>query len=115
MIEETVIPEKFKSFLGEYKAVLFDSHCGEPIMWGYPIIAHLGEDLWKEISNYGGLEYGRSNDSGQWYLVTKYLTHKDAVEKYGSVTNLELGPRGGFRTITFGQKTFCQKRLREQE
>ena len=108
------IPEKFKSYLGEFGPQLFDSGCGEPVAWGYPIIKHLGEPLWAELGQHGRLEYGSPGKlNGTWVLVTKTLTREEAISKYGPVTNEERGPRGGFRSVTFGTKIFFSRYLRD--
>lgn len=105
------LPREFSTYVGSFGPVLFDSYCGEPVMWGFPIIKHLGEVLWSEISKYGRLVCNHGYPP-EWYLVTKTLDHKSAVRIYGEVTNLELGPRGGFRNITFGDKKFMSKELK---
>lgn len=103
----TMIPIELKKYLGEYRAVLFDSLSGEPVSWGYPITTRVGEVVWKQLSKLGSLECSYPN----WYLVTKTLDHKKALSKYGEVTNIELGPRGGFRSITYGKTQFCNRNL----
>lgn len=42
-----------------------------------------------------------------WYLITKTLTRQEAIATYGPETDIERGPRGGFKTITFGTTKFC--------
>lgn len=103
------IPEKFKGYLGRYGDCFFDSYSGEPISWGYPITKHLGEELWSELAGYGDLQCAHS--SGNWYLIIKSLTIPEAIEKYGAVTKEERGPRGGFRTVTYGKTQFSSKQL----
>ncbi len=104
------IPEKFLPYLGNYCPQYYDSYCGEIIMWGYSIRKRLGQDLWEEISEFGELVCDHGYPA-VWSLITKKLTYNEAVEKYGSVTDVELGPRGGFRSITFGGKKFADKNL----
>lgn len=106
--DDIEIPEKFRAHLGNYGPQLFDSGCGEPVAWGYKIYSHLGEELWGEIQRYGAPE---CLEPGKWVLVTRYLTHEEAIQKYGAVTEEERGPRGGFRSITFGKKKFLSRRL----
>lgn len=114
-MKEQKIPKKFLPYLGTYGVMFHDSSCGEPIAWGYPVVAHLGNELWAEISKYGSLECNHSFPSSQWYLITKTLTPEEAVEKYGQITDLELGPRGGFRSVTYGDKNFISKRLKPED
>jgi hypothetical protein len=70
--------------------VLFDGWCGEPIAWarvGEPVIGH------------ERTEHGR-------VAVTEYLTPAEAVRKYGPITEVVLGPKGGFESVTYGAKKF---------
>ena len=104
-------PEGYENDLGKYGACIFDSHCGEPIMWGFPIVCQLGKERFDALYDYGWLE---CLGKGSWFLIKKKLTHDEAVEKYGKVTNIDLGPRGGFRSITFGDKEFLARQLYTQ-
>lgn len=100
------IPEKFKEYLGGYGEQIYDSNCGEPIGWGHMITRHLGENLWGELSQYGDMHCCYPN----WFLITKWLTREEAKKKYGPDKE-ELGPRGGFKSLTFGDKTFSSRKL----
>jgi hypothetical protein len=93
---------------GAYGPQIIDSFSGEPIGWGHKLLAHLG-DRFEELSDYGDPEYTRQTD--QWLLITRWLTPSEARAKYGEVTNLEVGPRGGFKSVTFGSTRFLTKRL----
>lgn len=107
------IPKKFLPYLGSFGPVFYDAACGEPVAWGHVIVSRLGEDLWNEIGHYGSLEYGSPGRlGGEWVLVTRILTREAAIEKYGPIANEELGPRGGFRSVTFGDKQFISRYVR---
>lgn len=114
-IDGTPIPTHIAENLGNYGSQIKDGYCGEPIHWGYKIVSHLGEELWKEASNFGRQECVMSGDFGgsTWYLITKSLTRQEAIEKYGPETHVELGPRGGFKHIIFGKTKFYFKELRQ--
>lgn len=101
------IPEHLQAYFGPYGPQCFDGNCGEPIGWGYQVISRLGDEKWSEASALGEMWCSYPN----WYLLTKRLTHKEAIEKYGKVTDIERGPRGGFRSITFGKKRFITKEM----
>ena len=101
------IPKKFEDSLSDYGPKIFDSWCGEPVGWGYKIIKHLGDERFSELKECGEMNCIYPN----WYLITKKLTREDAIKKYGEVTDKELGPRGGFISITFGDKKFGSKCL----
>jgi hypothetical protein len=84
--------------------VIEDGWCGEPIGWGFRITRHLGEERFRELAKFGNLECLSS--SGQWVVMTRKLTREEAAQKYGEITNEEFGPRGGWRSVTFGDKKF---------
>lgn len=71
-------------------AVLFDAWCGEPIAWcrvGDPVIG-------SEWSSRGPI------------AVTRRITAKEATERYGPALQVVVGPGGGFRSATYGEKEF---------
>jgi hypothetical protein len=103
------MPADLRRFFGGYGPQFHDGYCGEPIAWGYKVIARMDEERWSKGSEYGRLECG--HETGDWFLITKVLTPDEARAQYGEVTNLELGPRGGFRSVTYGSKKFGSKRL----
>jgi len=37
------------------------------------------------------------------------LTRNEAIEKYGEITDMKIGPRGGHRSVTYGDKMFLCK------
>lgn len=101
-------PEGYEAELSEYRIVLHDGCCGEPIGWGFLIRRHLGEDRFNALGEYGDLE---CITAGSWCLVVRWLTPEEAVAQYGKVTAVERGPRGGFKSITYGAKRFLSRRL----
>lgn len=102
------IPESVSKSLSEYGPVVFDSYCGEPISWGHRILYHLGEEKFNALRQYGELDCVSGTS---WVLVRKRLEQDEAVRMYGKVTEIERGPRGGFRSVTFGKTKFLQKYL----
>ena len=106
------IPDKFLPYITGYGPQIHDCYCDEPIGWGYKIAKQMSKEDFNELGNYGEMEclYGAHLESN-WYLITKWLTVEEAMERYGPMTKEERGPRGGFRKITFGKKTFSDKHL----
>lgn len=101
-------PQGYESDLSEYKACLFDSFCGEPVAWGFEIVRRLAEDQFGALRRFGDLECSYP----KWFLIVKHLTRAEAIERYGPVTAEEFGPRGGWKSVTFGSKKFLSRRLR---
>jgi integrase len=101
-------PQGYEDDLGAYGPVLFDMGCGEPKAWGFPIERHLSEERFKALSAHGKLA---CISMGKWCLVKRRLTPSEAQTKYGDVTSVERGPRGGFRSITYGTKKFLSREL----
>jgi len=74
--------------------------------WGYRPKAHLGKDLWEECKEYGtwmvvgqgSFPYG----SADWALIVRWLTPEEAAVKWGPITEIENGSRGGFESVTYG-------------
>jgi len=104
-VEEQIAKLQNDGYLSSFKPCFFDSWCGEPVSWGYEILKRMGDDMWAETSHLGRKEcaYG---SGGNWYLITKYLSKEEAISKYGEVTKTDRGPRGGYRSETYGLKTF---------
>lgn len=103
-------PEGFEDCLGSFGPVIFDGWCGEPVAWGFPINRHLGSRF-DELRSVAAVE---CVSQGSWVVVTDRLTPEMAEAKYGPVTELKLGPRGGFKHVTYGDKTFLQRDLRPE-
>lgn len=103
----TAKPVGYEPYLSDYSICLYDSSCGEPVAWGFKITQHLDENRFSALSAYGTLECSYPI----WFLIVKTLTRDEAIAKYGPVTAEEFGPRGGWRSVTFGQKRFLSKKL----
>jgi hypothetical protein len=98
-----------RKFFGPYGPQFSESYCGETIAWGHAVLARMGEENWNKAAEYGQLEC--DHGGGDWFLVTKWLTPNEAREQYGEVTAFEVGPRGGFRRVTYDEKRFLSRRL----
>jgi hypothetical protein len=103
------IPPGFEDVLSSYGPVLIDMDCGEPIAWGFKIHKYLGPERFESLRKFGHLQ---CIVMGEWALVTKWLTPDEARAKYGEVTRIETGPQGGFRSVTYGMRTFMNRRMR---
>lgn len=101
-------PEGYENDLSEYKACFFDSWSGEPVAWGFEILRHLGQERFDALNKYGKLDCIYPT----WFLIVKKLSRKEAIEKYGPVTEEEFGPRGGWKSTTFGTTKFRSRHLR---
>jgi hypothetical protein len=49
-----------------------------------------------------------------WFLITRKLTREEAIQKYGPISDEEIGPRGGWKSVTFGSTRFCSSYLRPE-
>lgn len=110
MGDTPAIPEGYEKDLSGYGPVLYDGHCGEPIAWGFEIRRRLEEERFGALGKYGQLEC-ISGMNPTWVVVVKRLTVDEAIAKYGPMTDLKLGPRGGFRSVTYGAHTFFSRHL----
>jgi hypothetical protein len=106
------LPPGYENELSNYQAVVTDGCCGEPVAWGHRIIRHLGEERFQQLYKYGEL---KCLDMGEWVLMIKKLTRKEAEEMYGPITEEEFGPRGGWKSTTFGTKKFISKIMKPEK
>lgn len=100
-------PVGYEQYLGEFKPCFFDPNNGECVAWGFEIVVRMGKEKFNELRSEvkDWVEYGGPN----WFVIVKVLGRREAIEKYGAVTYEERGPRGGWRSATFGSKNFsCQ-------
>ena len=104
-------PKGYEKELANFAPVIFDGQCGEPIGWGFQIVSHLGDERFNELRKFGELECIYPT----WFLVTEKLSREEASKKYGEVTAEEFGPRGGWRSVTFGTKKFISKYLKSNK
>jgi len=102
-------PKGFEEYLSDYRVVCFDSCCGEPIAWGWEITNRMTDELFRKLSG----EYVLECLYPDWVVIDKTLTRQEAIEKYGEITDEEFGPRGGWKSVTFGDKKFISKKLKQ--
>ena len=100
-------PKGYENVLSAYGAQILDGVSGEPLGWGFEILSHLGDEGFNALREFGTLECLYPD----WFLITKKLTFQDAIKKYGKVTQLIVGPKGGWRSITFGKTKFIARQL----
>lgn len=109
---ETKKPLGYENYLSGYQMVLVDGWCGEPVAWGFKIIHYLGDDLFNKLGQHGKLHCVQP---GSWVLIKKTLTRQEALEKYGAITEEIYGPRGGWKSVTFGEKKFISPYLKSKK
>lgn len=102
-------PSGYEDALGNYQVILVDMICGEPVAWGFPIVRHLGDEKFNKLRNFGILQY---YDLDKWALVVKTLSREEAEKIYGPINGEIFGPRGGWRSTTFGTTKFISKFLK---
>jgi len=102
-------PEGYDDALSDYKACLFDSWCGKPVAWGFEILKRISDKRFAALGDYGSLECSYPT----WFLIVRRLTRVEAVTLYGPVSAEGFGPRGGWKSVTFGTTKFISRSLRE--
>jgi hypothetical protein len=105
-------PPGYEDDLSDYGPQITDGYCGKAIGWGFAIISYLGEERFNALGRSGSLECVQGEHlESHWYLITDWLTPEEAVQEYGPMMELVLGPQKGFRSVRYGEKTFVSKRL----
>lgn len=97
-------PTGFEDDLGQYETLYQDSTCGEPIMWGWKIVRPLSEERFTELKSCGMEVLCLAK--GNWVVAARRLRHADAIAAYGPVTDEEFGPRGAWKSTTYGRHKF---------
>jgi hypothetical protein len=101
-------PQGYENYLSDYKPCLFDGWCGETIGWGFEVTAEIPRQLFEILPRFGSVE----TSSGTWFLITKWLSREKAEKRFGPVSNEEYGPRGGWKSVTFGTTKFISQHLK---
>jgi hypothetical protein len=105
-------PVGYEDDLSDYGPQVTDGYCGKTIGWGFGIIRYLPQNSFSELGKFGSLECIQgSNLESHWFVITDWLTPEEAIGEYGPVRELVLGPQKGFRSVTYGEKKFVNKRL----
>lgn len=104
--------DKYNQYLSEYVYEIADSICGETVIWGRKINNNCPEDIYEEICKKLPLHY--SYPTPNTMVITKVLTRQEAIDKYGEITEEEYGSRGGWESVTFGNKKFKSKFMKQK-
>lgn len=105
-------PAGYEDDLSDYGPQITDGYCGKTIGWGFALIRYLGEERFNVLGRVGSLECTQGEHlESHWYLITDWLKPEEAIQEYGPVKELVLGPLKGFRSVTYGEKQFVSKRL----
>lgn len=103
-----MVPTDFEKELGR-EQVIYEEQ-GILFAWGRHIKTHLGEERFQELRSHCNVVHLGDFFSGLWAVVTKENTKDEsiqaAIEKYGEITNVKVGPRGGFQYVTYGETDF---------
>jgi hypothetical protein len=111
-------PKGYEPYLGRYGVVVTDG--GVSIGWGFPVIRQMSEEMFRNfpgcpvlVSYKSDLYFSalRGESIGNWVFVTRWLTPQESLKNYGQITKVSLGPRGGWRSVTYGTTTFFDKRM----
>lgn len=97
-----------ETYLSKEVYEMFDSHSGKPIAYFRIQKTRIPEELFSK--NYSRMMYSNSNNS--WVYLVRKVTREECIELYGPITNEEFGPRGGWKSVTFGTNKFGHDFLR---
>lgn len=96
-------------YLSEKQFDLTDSWSGKPVA-KYRIVRDMPSEL-----------FGQNRDKmvcltpGVWGYVDSIVTREECIELYGPITEEEYGPRGGWKSVTFGTTKFKSDYLRPKK
>jgi hypothetical protein len=113
----TTVPEAYAKSrqVSGFEAVVFDGEV--PIGWGFRCNgrtmtierweAFPGERVCVGIKDAPGGE----RIIGEWVYVERWLKPSEAIKVYGKISKLDVGPRGGFRSVVYGETVFHDKHM----
>lgn len=104
----TIRPGGYELDLSSFQPCLYDSCAGEAVAWGFKLIRRMSDERFQSLHQYGELHCTYPD----WFLITRKLTRVEAIARYGDVSDEKFGPRGGWKSVTFGTKRFCSQFLR---
>lgn len=105
------VMKNFEECFGEKTFTIFDGYCGEPIKWGRKVVKRVGEEDFDLMRRAHNIEY----ISDTWMVIDRTLSREEAIKLYGEITDEEYGPRGGWKSVTFGDKRFNSKEMKERK
>lgn len=85
---------------------LLDSWSGKPI-GSYRLLRNMPSDMFNQNRH-----KMFCISVGIWGYLDKVITRDECVKLYGEITHEEFGPRGGWKSITFGTTKFISDYLR---
>lgn len=85
---------------------LIDSWSGKPV-GSYRILKGMPSELFNE-NRHKMICIG----VGVWGYLDKIITREECIELYGPITEEVYGPRGGWKSVTFGSTKFISEHLR---
>ena len=98
-------------YLSEQTYELNDAICGKPVAYVRTQTSRIPEELFTE--NFEKMVYTNSNN--MWVYIERKVTREECIKLYGEITDEEYGPRGGWKSVTFGKTKFKHGYLRPIE
>lgn len=101
----------YKNFFSDKISELLDLECKKPFAFGYKMKDKCSLEIFEKIKKENDTEFY----DGAIYIIHKRLSRIEAIELYGDITNEEIGPKGGWKSITFGNTKFTHKQFKNNE
>jgi hypothetical protein len=97
-----------KDYLSEKTYELLDGYSGKPIAHFRIQTSRIPEGVFNE--NRHKMYFSQSNQT--WVYIDRKVTREECIELYGPITEEEYGPRGGWKSVTFGTTKFIHDYMR---
>jgi hypothetical protein len=88
-----------------------DESCNEVLFSGRKIIKLMPQHIMDDFRKNNKIIH---HGDGNYQVVDNLITREKAIEKYGEISSEEIGPRGGWKSVTFGTTKFTSKLLRNE-
>jgi len=95
-------------YLSEKTFELKDAYCGKPVAYFKIPTSKIPDELINK--NFDRMYFSQANQA--WLYIDRKVTREECIKLYGEITDEEFGPRGGWKTVTFGTTKFKHEFLK---
>jgi hypothetical protein len=100
-------PYEFRMVLAQCLPCVLEN--GQILAWGCRLLQEVPTEQFEAMREHGEWFYVDM----EWHLLLRKFHLEELIEKFGGVTEVGLGPKGGFKYIIFGKTKFENKILKE--
>jgi hypothetical protein len=94
----TKIPYHLAKYVGPLGPCILED--GVVLAWGHELLCEISDQEFDELREYGTWHH----EMPDWILIQRTVLIEEIIKKHGEISDIGLGPSGGFKYITFTKK-----------